>query len=103
MDTITTTQTLNSYCDFWKKQDTKKYHLFEAALAREGMIGNFQYLLRKEREGIKKQEIEAINLLEVPSWIRTCLVNHLGFRHEDFDLNSIPSPFQHLNKFNAEL
>ncbi|WP_026995849.1 hypothetical protein [Flectobacillus major] len=94
MATLTTLYSLNSYCGFMKENATKKYHLFEAELAKEGMIMTFYNLLRKERDGIRKKEIEALNLFEVPSWIRTCMVLHLGFTHEDFDNNQIPNPSQ---------
>lgn len=93
MDAFTPLTTLNDYCNFWKKFEAKKYHLFEADLAKEGMIVTFQNILRKERERIKRNEITALNLYEVPSWIRTCLVSHLGFDHENFDNNQIPDPY----------
>ena len=90
MEAIATTETLNSYCAFHKKENAQNYRLFEAELAKVGKLDNFKYLLRKEREGINRNEIEHFNLMDVPSWIRTCLVTHLGFSHEDFDKNRIP-------------
>lgn len=77
--------------DHYKKLKSNKevFYKFNANLALHGFLRYF------ERTMLRKKDFD---LRSTPSWIRTNMVNYMGFDHDHFDDNKIPELDENLQQ-----
>ncbi|WP_041258130.1 hypothetical protein [Fibrella aestuarina] len=74
--------TVRAHYEHLKRTDYESYKKFNSALAGEDLLRYF------ERSVVSK--VSSVTLLTLPSWIRTCMIQYMGFTHEQFDSNTMP-------------
>lgn len=74
--------TLKDHYEHLKETNKESWNELNADLARHDFLKNFTRSILPN---------EDYNLRKTPSWIRSCMIKYMGFTHDDFDNNVIPS------------